>query len=139
MNKKNENEFEDHLKKSISKIIKADVEITPRKKNFDYKKRKQFIIIIDTLFSIQHRNIMFTEMGINIDKYEDPFYDIIDNMLSFTFTVEQLALIYWWVYERVNPDGSINTLIDKFTNEEIEINSAELLYEYVLEIKNNAQ
>lgn len=134
---KDKNNNEENLKDILGKIIGGKIDISPRKKTIDLKRKKAFCKTIDVLMLIQNRDIILEEdFGVNLNSYNSPFFEIINALLDYSFNTTQLSLINWWLYSRINDDGSINSLIDKTTGEEINITSPDLLYMYVIGLKD---
>jgi hypothetical protein len=44
--------------------------------------------------------------------YEEKFYEVIDRLFSLHFGREAAEVIFFYIYERMNPDGTINQLAD---------------------------
>lgn len=128
---------EKHLKDVLGKLTGANINISPKKNSIESKKRKSFCIAINILFSIRNRDLeLFEDYGISLEQHSNPFYDIINSLFDYSFNKSQMALIQWWIYDRLNEDGTQTFLIDKNTNQQIQITSSELLYEYVKELKD---
>jgi hypothetical protein len=52
------------------------------------------------------------DYGFNTAKYDESFYRIIDSLFHLHFSVESTELILFYLYDRINPDGSINPILD---------------------------
>ncbi len=59
-------------------------------------------------------------------------------MFTLHFGREAAEIIFFYVYERINPDGSVNELIDQ-NNETVPINSPSDLWYLVNHIKNKTK
>lgn len=70
--------------------------------------------------------IVGSEFDLDLSKYEEPFYEAIDNLMIMYFGKQAAEVIFFYVYERINPDGSINELIDTNDNPIILNNPSEL-------------
>ena len=75
------------------------------------------------------------DYGIITDKYNEPFFQIIDGLLYLHFGKEAGDLIMFYIYERSNPDGSFNELEDENGNI-VPLNRIEDLWELVRRLKN---
>jgi hypothetical protein len=101
------------LKTSIESIIGANTVLKRRKKTEDDKQREMFENVILSLEKINVRSeIIGTELDIDLSKYNDGFYNIIDSLLSMTFDKESIELIFFYIYDRILPNGEIQELID---------------------------
>jgi hypothetical protein len=56
------------------------------------------------------------DYGVNMARYDEPFFQIIDSLIYLHFGKEASELIMFYLYERLNPDGSINSLVDAEDN-----------------------
>ena len=65
---------------------------------------------------------MYMDLQLDFAKYDEPFLDTIDALIIFYFGKEGAELIGWYLWERLNPDGTINPVEDENGNE-IAINS----------------
>ena len=53
------------------------------------------------------------EFGIDLSNHEEQFYNIIDNLIKCSYGEECASLISFYIYDRINEDGSINDLIEE--------------------------
>ena len=56
------------------------------------------------------------DYSVNMARYDEPFFQIIDSLIYLHFGKEASELIMFYLYERLNPDGSINSLVDAEDN-----------------------
>lgn len=101
------------VKTSFEGIIGAELSIKRKKKNADDVKLELFEKVILNMDSVNIRSkIIGEEFLIDMDKYEQSFYDIIDSLLQLHFCPQSCDLIFFYVYDRINPDGTMNELQD---------------------------
>jgi hypothetical protein len=87
------------------------------KRNFD-KQRDFFISLINQIQSTYIKtNILYTELSIDFSSYDEKFYEIIDNLLYLKYGKDCFELISFYLWDRINPDQTINTVIDSDGNE----------------------
>jgi len=114
------NEGEKHakgIKKEIDDILGTDTFLKPKKKTDDDIQRKKFEKIIQTIQEIEVRGILLTtDLKLDFTSYDEKFYKVIDNLIEMQFGKEASELIFFYLYERENIDGSINELIDENNN-----------------------
>jgi hypothetical protein len=79
--------------------------------------------------------IVGSEFDLDLSKYDESFYEVIDNLIMMQFGKQAAEVIFFYVYERMNPDGSINELRDVNDNP-IVLNNPTDLWELVNVIKN---
>ena len=110
------NEGEKHaegIKKEIEDIIGVDTVLKQKKKTDDDFQREKFEKIIRTLDEIGVRaSILENELKIDLSSYDEHFYAVIENLLELHFGKEACELIFFYLYDRINPDGSLNELFN---------------------------
>jgi len=111
------NEGEKHaegIKKEIDDIIGVDTVLKQKKKTDDDFQRERFEKIIQTMQEIEIRGILLaTDLRLDFTSYDEKFYKVIDSLIEMQFGKETAELIFFYLYERENPDGTVNDLIDE--------------------------
>jgi hypothetical protein len=121
----------DGIKKSIDEIIGVDTFLKRKKKTEDSDKRERFIKIIQTLEEIEVRGmILGNDLALDFSSYDEKFYSVIDNLFYLHFGKEACEVIFFYIYERLNPDGTANDVEDMDGNI-IPLSSPEDLWELV--------
>jgi len=130
------NEHAEGIKQSVEDIIGANTFLRRKKKTEDDNQRERFEKIIRTLEEIEVRGvIMGNDLKIDFTTYDEKFYDVIDTLILMQFGKEASEIIFFYLYERVNPDGTINQLVDTNDNYVV-LNSPTDLWELVKVIQN---
>ena len=102
------------IKKSVEDIIGSGTVLKRKKKTEEDIQRESFEKIILLMDEIQVRDVlMMTELGLDYSKYNEKFYEVIDRMFGLHFGAEAAEIIFFYIYERINPDGSANELEDE--------------------------
>lgn len=121
MRKKEESSQDENvngLKKSIENIIGSNTKLRRKKKTEQDIRKELFIETINNIEKLYQRGVAIEKIyGINFINYDEPFFEIIDNFILYTFGKEIAELIYFYLYDRVNEDGTINALMDQNKNE----------------------
>ena len=105
------------IKSSIEDILGAGASLRRKKKSEDDNQREKFEKIIRTLEEIEVRGVILgSDLQLDFRSYDEKFYIIIDALLELNFGKEGYELISFYLYERINPDGSVNELIDENDN-----------------------
>jgi len=123
------------IKKSIENIIGSDTVLKRRKKNENDINRHKFEQIIVGLEQMNTRSQILSQIKVDMSSYEDVFYNVIESIMEMFFSKEELEVINFYVYDRINPDGSINHLLDK-NNKDIPLTSIGDLWDLILFIRN---
>jgi len=127
------------IKQSIEDIIGTDTTLRRKRKTEEDLNRESFEKIMLTMDEIQVRSaLLHSELGLDYSNYDEKFYEIIDRMFTLNFGKEAAEIIFFYVYERINPDGTTNELLDQ-NNEIIPINSPSDLWFLVNHIKNKTK
>lgn len=78
--------------------------------------------------------MLFADYGVDLSKHDEPFFQIIDSLIFMHFGKEAGEVIMFYIYERMNPDGTINPLFDE-NDQPIPLERIEDLWELVKQIK----
>jgi hypothetical protein len=125
------------IKQSIENIIGTDTVLRRKKKSEDDLNRESFEKIIQTMEEIQVRDVlMLAELGLDYSNYNEKFYEVIDRLFSLYFGEQASEVIFFYIYERINPDGSVNDLVDQ-EGKTVPLNSPSDLWYLVNYIKNH--
>jgi hypothetical protein len=117
------------IKKSFENILNADFTVRRKKKTDLDIQRELFTKIIMSLERANARsNILFADLDIDLVKYDEVFYDVIDNLLLLHFGKEICEIVYFYVYDRIDPEGNITYLNDSKGNPVILENISDLWY-----------
>ena len=134
-----ENKGEQHaqgVKASLEGITGADLSLKRKRKTEKDVNREVFEKIILALEKASVRSsIIGGDFQLDFTEYDETFYEIIDNLILMHFGKEASELIFFYVYERINPDGTVNELADQ-DNNVVALNSPTDLWMLVNHIKN---
>jgi hypothetical protein len=103
----------DGIKKSIEEVIGSNTTLKSKKPSDEDKQRDLFEKIILALETAEVRtSIMGSDFKIDLSEYNETFYTAIDGMMMLWLGKEACELVFFYLYDRLNPDGSINELMD---------------------------
>ena len=81
------------------------------KQSKEKKEKELFTIIVDSFRSSFNKSTqLFIDYNIDIFKYEENYYRIIEDLLLINFGVWKTELILWYVYEGMDENGKPNVL-----------------------------
>ena len=124
------------VKQTLETMIGADLSLKRKKKNEHDLNRELFENIIIALEKANIRTALVgAEFSIDLSKYDETFYEVIDNLMVMQFGKQAAEVIFFYVYERLNPDGSVNELRDANDNP-IVLNTPSELWDLINVIKN---
>ena len=131
------NNYIEYLQEQINQIIGVKSTLKRRRKTREDIQRDIFLNTIPLLEHTFNRGIIIEgDFGINITKYEELFYQIIDGLIYLHFDPKAAEIILFYLYERFNPDGTINPILDANGNE-VMLETAEDLWNLVQFIETN--
>ena len=108
----------DDAKKSIDLILGSDTTLTRRKKTQQDVTRELFNQIIISLEQANTRSFLLSsDFNLDLTKYDDVFYEAIDNLIKLHFGKEASELIFFYLYDRIDPEGNIQVLVGPQGNE----------------------
>jgi hypothetical protein len=124
------------LKQSLDQLLQADTSIKRKNKKSYDQKRDLFINVINQFeYAITKSYLLEKDFKIDMSKYEENFYQIIDSLILLSFGKDIYELLSFYFYERYNPDGSENGLIIDETEEEIFVKDANELWDLIIRVK----
>jgi len=108
-----DNQYSD-IKKAVDTLLKINSTVKRKKKAYLDKQKDLFIGIIITLQASQTREFLTqTELKLDFSSYDEMFLQIIDSLLLLHFGKEGYEVISFYLYEKFNPDGTVNELFDE--------------------------
>lgn len=103
----------DDIKKAVDSLLKINSTVKRKKKAYIEKQKDLFTSIIMALHATQARtNLANTEMKLDFSSYDELFLQTIDSLILLHFGKEGYEVISFYMYEKINPDGSVNELYD---------------------------
>ena len=124
------------VKQTLETMIGTDLSLKRKKKSEHDLNKELFEKIIIALERTNIRTALVgTEFDVDLSKYDETFYEVIDNLMLMQFGKQAAEVILFYVYERMNPDGTINELRDVNDNPII-LNSPSELWDLINVIKN---
>ena len=101
------------IQTAINQILNVKSLIRRKKKTQEAKKKELFITIINSIEDIIVRqNLMYAELTLDFTTYDEVFLSVIDALIILHFGKEGAELIAFYLWERTNPDGTINDVFN---------------------------
>jgi hypothetical protein len=125
-----DNEFEgiNDIKELFNQILGSEVTI---KDNLDATEEGVFLVFIKKLEeAYEMENDLFEVSGIELTKITDPLWFVLENTFKFLYGEEAANLVWWYVFDRFNPDGTIVPLEDE-SGKQYTLNSPKDLWSYI--------
>ena len=106
------------IKQSLQDILNVDFKVKRKKKTeLDIQKDLFFKIIISLEKLNMRSNVLTVDLDIDLTKYDETFYDVLDNLLILNFGKNIAEIIFFYVYDRIDQDGNIASLSDSKGND----------------------
>jgi len=101
--------------------------------------KKTFVKLVDTFDQLVQRTYSIEEeVGIIMEKYEEPFFILIESLFYLNYEDWKAELVMWYVYDRWDDEGELSPLnitdIEAGTEEEIIIKTSGELYDLLKRI-----
>jgi hypothetical protein len=117
------------IKNSFEDILNANFTVRRKKKTDLDIERELFTKIVMSLERLNARsNILASDLDIDLIKYDEVFYETIDNLLLMHFGKEIAEIVFFYVYDRLDEDGNIIYLKDTKDRDVILENVSDLWY-----------
>lgn len=133
-----DDELKHNLEAGFSKLFNSPITIRKKKRDQALKKKALFISLVTQYEISLNKSVKLqTEFAIDLFDYEGSYYEVIDKLMLLMWGGDIYEIITYYLYERLNLDGSLNSIIE--TNEngeetEVFLKTPEELYNYLLKI-----
>ena len=124
----------EELKRAFDALLNTSTSLKRKKKNTADRKREVFLQIVTLCEAVITREVLLAvDFKLQLDGYNEDFYQIIDSLLLLYLGKDGFELISFYLYDRINPDGTINYLLDENQNE-VKLETAEDLFNLLCKI-----
>jgi len=131
-----ENSYDD-IKKAVDQLLKINSTVKRKKKAYIDKQKDLFVGIMMALQAAQTRTALTqAELKLDFSSYDEMFLQVIDSLILLHFGKEGYELISWYLYEKTNPDGTVNDLQDDDENI-VPSETAEDIWNILVKLKAN--
>lgn len=123
-------EFEgiEDIKNLFNQILGSEVTI---KDNIDATEEGVFLAFIKKLEkAYEVENQLFEVSGIELARVTDPLWFVLENTFKFLYGEEATGLIWWYIFDRFNPDGTVVPLEDE-SGKQYTFKDAKDLWSYI--------
>ena len=133
-----DDELKYNLEVGFNKLFNSPVIVKKKKRDQALKKKALFISLVSQYENSLNKSVKLqTEFAIDLFDYEGPYFEVIDKLMLLMWGGDIYEIITYYLYERLNLDGSLNSIIE--TNEEGEetevfLKTPEELYNYLIQV-----
>lgn len=126
------------IQQAINSMLNVKSLVRRKKKKEADKKKELFVSIINSIEAVTNRqNLMYIDLQLDFTKYDESFLEVIDALILLQFGKDGAELIGWYLWERENPDGSPNYLLDEDDNP-FTVESPDQLWDILMALKRPA-
>jgi hypothetical protein len=136
-----DDELKYNLEAGFNKLFNSPVIVKKKKRDQALKKKALFISLVSQYENSLNKSVKLqTEFAIDLFDYEGSYFEVIDKLMLLMWGGDIYEIITYYLYERLNLDGSLNSIIE--TNEEGEetevfLKTPEELYNYLIQVNPN--
>jgi len=107
-----------NIQGAVNSVLNVQSFVKRKSQRGPEKKRESFVRIINMIEeAIVRSNIMYTDLDMDMAKYDERFYSVIDYLLLTSYGPECYDLISFYLWERMDEKGESLSLIDSQGNE----------------------
>lgn len=129
------NEPYKNLKMTVDELLNSNSIVRKRRKTESDKNTEMFRQIINNIEYINNRSFLaYQEFGMDMNTYDEKFLEVIDAMLYMMYGKDCYELISFYLFHRLNEDGTINPVIIEETSQEVRLENPYELYNLMKEI-----
>jgi hypothetical protein len=103
----------DDIKKAVDQLLKVNSTVKRKKKAYLDKQKDLFVSIIMAMQAALVRTALVnSELKVDFSTYDEMFLQLIDSLILLHFGKDGFEVINFYLYDKFNPDGSVNELYD---------------------------
>jgi hypothetical protein len=124
------------IKKSLLPIAGKNLTVKENKASLEKRRKKLFINLIDSLKSLTDRSdFLSIDLGIDLHTFEGAHYIIIERLIRDKWGDVAADVIFWWVYEVVDPKDGKFFIVEEETGEKYPIKTPTQAYNILKKLK----
>lgn len=100
------------IQMGVDAILNTKTIVRRRRRSASDKKKELFVAMVNALEEIRVRQALtYADLSLDFSSYDEKFFNAIDMLLHMCFGGKGADVIGFYLYDRLNNDGSINPLI----------------------------
>jgi hypothetical protein len=116
--------------KNLSELLGQNGKIEENPKSLKRKEELFFHELVTHLCQIEAAGAFLSQIGINFEKYDNPFSKSLEMLMKKHYGEMKTAIVLWWVFDSLSPDGEVYPLIDEDQKPHI-IKTPTQLYKFI--------
>ena len=103
----------DDIKKAVDQLLKVNSTVKRKKKAYLDKQKDLFTSIIMVMqAALVRTTLVNSELKVDFSTYDEMYLQLIDSLILLHFGKDGFEVINFYLYDKFNPDGSVNELYD---------------------------
>ena len=116
--------------KNLSELLGQNGKVEENPKSKQKKEELFFHELITHLCQMEAVGAVLSQIGINIEKYDNPFSKSVEMLMNKHYGELKTTIIMWWVFDSISPEGEIYPLMDENEKKHI-IKTPTQLYKFL--------
>jgi len=116
--------------KNLNELIGSKVIVEESPKSAKKKDEKFFMNLLEQLCQMEAVTALLSSVGISIDNQENPIFKSLEMLMNEHYGEMKTAIILWWVFDSLTPDGDVYPLVDEEGNQH-KIKTPTQLYKFI--------
>jgi len=116
--------------KNLSELLGQNGKIEESPKSLKRKEEIFFHELVTYLCQIEAAGAVLSQIGVSFEKYDNPFSKSLEMLMNKHYGEMKTAIIMWWVFDSLTPDGDVYPLIDEEGKKHV-IKTPTQLYKFI--------
>jgi hypothetical protein len=99
--------------KNLSELLGQNGKVEENPKSLKRKEEIFFHELVTYLCQIEAAGAVLSQIGVSFEKYDNPFSKSLEMLMNKHYGEMKTAIIMWWVFDSLTPDGDVYPLIDE--------------------------
>lgn len=123
-----------NIQVGVDAMLNTKTTVRRRRRTASDKNKELFVALINSLEEIRVRQALtYAELGLDFSTYDEKFFTAIDILLHMRFGPKGADVLSFYLYDRLNHDGSLNPLIVNGKHEVV-LNNAYDLWDFLKKV-----
>ena len=116
--------------KKISELWGSKIIVEENPKSAKKKDERFFMTLTEQLCQMEAITALLSSVGVTIYNQENPIYKSLKILMNAYYGEMKTAIILWWVFDSLSPDGDVYPLVDEEGKKHI-INTPTQLFKFI--------
>jgi len=116
--------------KNLGELLGKNGKVEESPKSLKKKEELFFGELIIHLCQIEAAGAFLSQVGVNFEKYDNPFSKSLEMLMIKHYGEIKTAIILWWVFDSLSPEGDVYPLIDEDGSKHV-IKTPQQLYKFL--------